>query len=72
MAKKAAKPAASQPDSAFVDLMLVAADFVHKCGGLEHAKKALSDASEFMAKAGNAASAHKALEVLESLKAKIG
>ncbi|MBS0211389.1 MAG: hypothetical protein JSS27_20800 [Planctomycetes bacterium] len=73
MAKKAAaKPAAAQAESSFVDLMLVAAEFVQRCGGLEHAKKALNDASEFIRHAGSADQANKALEVLESLKAKIG
>lgn len=75
MAKKAAatKPAAApQPESAFVDLMLVAADFVQRCGGLDQAKKALNDASEFIRHAGSADHASKAVEVLESLKAKIG
>jgi hypothetical protein len=46
MAKKAAaesKPAVATPtaEEKFVDLMLVAADFVNSCGGLEPAKKAL-------------------------------
>jgi hypothetical protein len=52
--------------------MLVAADFVKSCGGLEQAKKALADAGQFIQRAGSVASAEKALAVLENLKEKIG
>jgi hypothetical protein len=77
MAKKAAaesKPAVATPtaEEKFVDLMLVAADFVNSCGGLEPAKKALSDAGQFIDRAGSVGNASRALDVLESLKDKIG
>jgi hypothetical protein len=76
MAKKlaATSPAPSQPkpEERFVELMLVAADFVQSCGGLEPAKKALADAGKFVESAGSVESATRALEVLESLKQKIG
>jgi hypothetical protein len=75
MAKKAAaepKPAAPpQAEAAFVDLMLVAADFVQRSGGVEQAKKALEDAGHFIERAGSAAKASKALDVLASLREKI-
>lgn len=75
MAKRAAatdaKPAAAQPEENFVELMLVAADFVKNCGGLEQAKKALEDAGQFIERAGGVAKASKALSVLESLKDRI-
>lgn len=73
MAKRAAEPKpASPPEDRFVELMLVAADFVKCCGGLTEAKKALSDAGQFIHQAGGVASAEKALTVLESLREKIG
>jgi hypothetical protein len=74
MAKRAAAPQAPQPkaEDRFVELMLVAADFVKNCGGLEQAKKALADAGQFIHQAGGVSSAEKALNVLESLKEKIG
>jgi hypothetical protein len=76
MAKKAsAPPAAPKPPKAeetFVQLMLVAADFVKSCGGLEHAKKSLHDAGQFIERAGSVNNATKALGVLENLKDKIG
>ena len=74
MAKRAAdpKPPASQPEDKFVELMLVAADFVKSCGGLEAAKKSLSDAGQFIKQAGGVPNAEKALGVLENLKDKIG
>jgi hypothetical protein len=78
MAKKAAappappKPAAPKAEDSFVQLMLVAADFVKSCGGLEQAKKALADAGQFIERAGSVSSATKALGVLENLKDKIG
>lgn len=74
MAKKStveAKPAAPQPETAFVDLMMVAADFVKSSGGIDSAKKNLEEAGRFIDRAGSAASAGKALEVLENLRAKI-
>jgi hypothetical protein len=69
---KPVAPAARQPEDRFVELMLVAADFVKSCGGLEPAKKALADAGQFIDSAGSVTSASRALEVLESLKDKIG
>ena len=75
MAKRAAaapKPAAPQAEDKFVELMLVAADFVKSCGGLADAKKSLEDAGQFIQRAGGVANANKALGVLENLKEKIG
>jgi hypothetical protein len=74
MAKRAAEPkvSQSQPEDRFVELMLVAADFVKNCGGLTDAKKSLSDAGQFIQQAGSLANAEKALSVLENLKGKIG
>lgn len=75
MAKRAAATHAqnSQPaEERFVELMLVAADFVKSCGGLEPAKKALADAGQFIHRAGGVGSAEKALGVLENLRDKIG
>ncbi len=75
MAKRAAAaPQVTQlkAEDRFVELMLVAADFVKNCGGLEQAKKALADAGQFIQQAGGVANAEKALSVLESLKEKIG
>jgi hypothetical protein len=74
MAKRAAAPQPTPPkaEDRFVELMLVAADFVKNCGGLEQAKKALADAGQFIQQAGGVANAEKALSVLESLKEKIG
>jgi hypothetical protein len=66
-----AKPAAPQPDTAFVELMLVAADYVKSCGGMEQATKAITDAGHFIGRAGSVASATKALEVLAHVKARI-
>lgn len=77
MAKKlaeprtAAAPATPKPEERFVELMLVAADFVKNCGGLEPAKKSLADAGQFISSAGSVDNASRALEVLESLKDKI-
>jgi hypothetical protein len=65
------KPAAPQPQEQFVELMLVAADFVSKCGGMEQAKKALEDAGQFIDRAGGVAKATQALSVLENLREKI-
>lgn len=74
MAKRAAEPKPASPpaEDRFVELMLVAADFVKCCGGLAEAKKALADAGQFIHQAGGVASAEKALTVLESLREKIG
>ena len=74
MAKRAAqpKPAAPQAEDRFVELMLVAADFVKNCGSLSAAKKALNDAGSFIHSAGGVANAEKALGVLENLRDKIG
>jgi hypothetical protein len=74
MAKKAAepKPAASQPEDRFVELMLLAAEFVKCCGSLEQAKRSLAETGLFIKTAGGIANAEKALSVLESLKDKIG
>ncbi len=74
MAKKTAesKPAAPPAEDRFVELMLVAADFVKNCGGLAEAKKALADAGQFIDRAGGVANADKALSVLENLREKIG
>ena len=75
MAKRAAaepKPATPPAEDRFVELMLVAADFVKSCGGLDAAKKALADAGQFIKQAGGVPNAEKALGVLENLKEKIG
>jgi hypothetical protein len=79
MAKRAAESKAATPKAAapkaedkFVELMLVAADFVQKCGGLAQAKRSLADAGQFIHQAGGVANAEKALGVLENLKEKIG
>jgi|GEM_PF-2233152 len=69
---KPAAPAPPKPEERFVELMLVAADFVQSCGGLEPAKKALADAGKFVESAGGVGNATRALEVLENLKEKIG
>ncbi len=70
------KPASSQEESSgpadeFVQRMLLAADFVKNCGGLEPAKKLLSDAGQFIQRAGSVQNATEALGVLEQLKEKI-
>lgn len=75
MAKKAAaesKPAAPQAEEKFVDLMLVAADYVKSCGGAEQAQKSLAEAGQFIARAGGVDQASKALSVLENLRERIG
>lgn len=69
---KAAPVAVPKPEDRFVELMLVAADFVKNTGGLEPAKKSLAEAGDFIGKAGGVENATRALEVLESLKDKIG
>jgi hypothetical protein len=74
MAKRSseAKTPTPQAEDKFVELMLVAADFVQSCGGLSQAKKAVAEAGQFIQRAGGIASAEKALTVLENLKEKIG
>jgi hypothetical protein len=74
MAKRSAESKSSVPaaEDRFVELMLIAADFVRNCGGLSEAKKALADAGSFIDRAGSAANAEKALSVLENLREKIG
>jgi hypothetical protein len=74
MAKRSAESKASPPpaEDRFVELMLVAADFVKNCGGLSEAKKALADAGSFIERAGGVGNADKALSVLENLREKIG
>lgn len=73
MAKKTAepKPPAPKAEETFVELMLVAADFVKSSGGMEQAKKSLEAAGEFIERAGSVSGATKALAVLESLKDRI-
>jgi hypothetical protein len=77
MAKRSAaenKPAAAKPpgqEESFVELMLVAADFVKNCGGIDQAKKSLDDAGQFIERAGGVSKASKALSVLENLKERI-
>jgi len=73
MAKKAAEPKspAAKSEESFVELMLVAADFVKSSGGMAQAKKSLEAAGQFIQRAGSTAGAAKALAVLESLKDKI-
>jgi hypothetical protein len=74
MAKRAAvsQPNSSGAEERFVELMLVAADFVRNCGGMEQAKKSLADAGQFIERAKGVANAEKALGVLENLREKIG
>ena len=59
------------PEDSFVELMLVAADYVKSCGGMEQGKKALEDAGKFIERAGGVASATRAMTVLENLKERI-
>jgi hypothetical protein len=74
MAKRSATPksSAAPAEDRFVELMLVAADFVRNCGGLSEAKKALADTGSFIERAGGVGNAEKALSVLENLREKIG
>ena len=78
MAKRTSEPKAPKAAPApaaedrFVELMIVAADFVKECGGLEQGKKALANAGQFIRQAGGVSNAEKALGVLENLKGKIG
>ena len=73
MAKKSTepKPTAPKAEDSFVELMLIAADFVKSCGGMGQAKKALEDAGKFIERAGGVASATRAITVLENLKERI-
>ena len=73
MAKKPAEPKtpALKSEETFVELMLVAADFVKTSGGIEQAKESLEAAGRFIERAGSVAGATKALAVLESLKDRI-
>lgn len=70
--KSADKKPEVRPEESFVNLMMVAADFVSSRGGIDAAKQALQDAGQFIQQAGGAAQAARALEVLESLRTKIG
>ena len=75
MAKRAAadqKSNSAPAEERFVELMLVAADFVKSCGGLEQARKSLVDAGQFIERAGGVSNAEKALGVLDNLRDKIG
>lgn len=69
---RAEKPVETKPEDSFVNLMMVAAEFVSSRGGIEAAKTALQDAGRFIDQAGSVSKASRALEVLESLKSKIG
>jgi hypothetical protein len=71
-AEKAEKPAALKPEETFVNLMMVAAEFVNSRGGIDAAKQALDDTGKFIQHAGGVSQATRALEVLESLRTKIG
>ena len=66
------KVAETKPEDSFVNLMMVAADFASSRGGIDAAKQALDDAGRFIQHAGSVAQANRALEVLESLRSKIG
>jgi len=73
MAKRAAAlPDSNHAEERFVELMLVAADFVKNSGGLEQAKKSLADAGQFIERAKGVGNAERALSVLENLREKIG
>lgn len=74
MAKQRAaeKAPEAKPEETFVNLMVVAADFAQSRGGISAAKQALEDAGRFIAQAGGVTQAARALEVLESLREKIG
>ncbi len=69
--KPAVKPVPQAPEHSFVELMMVAADFVQSRGGIEAAKLALADSGKFIQHAGSVGAANRALEVLENLKTKI-
>lgn len=68
----AEKSSESKPEDSFVNLMMVAAEFVRTRGGVDAAKQALEDAGRFIQHAGGVAQANRALEVLASLREKIG
>jgi hypothetical protein len=74
MAKKASeqKPVAAPSEDRFVELMLVAAEFVKSSGGMAQAKKSLAETGQFIKAAGGVAPAERALGVLENLKDRIG
>jgi hypothetical protein len=69
---RAEKAVDTRPEEGFVNLMMVAAEFANSRGGIEAAKQALQDAGRFIQQAGSVAQATRALDVLESLKSKIG
>ncbi len=69
---QAQKPAAPKPEESFVNLMMVAAEFVSSRGGIEAAKLALQDTGRFIDHAGSVNQASRAIDVLESLRSKIG
>jgi hypothetical protein len=69
--KPAEKSAPPQREQNFVELMMVAADFVKSRGGIDAAKLALADAGKFIQHAGGVDAASKALDVLQDLKTKI-
>ena len=71
-AEKSAEPKQTKPEESFVNLMMVAAEFVSARGGIDAAKKALDDTGRFIEQAGSVAKASRALEVLDSLRSKIG
>ena len=70
--KPAAKSSSNRSEDNFVSLMMVAAEFAQSRGGIEAAKLALQDTGRFIDQAGSVTQAARALEVLESLKSKIG
>ena len=69
-AEKTVEPQKSE--ESFVNLMMVAAEFVSSRGGIEAAKQALQDTGRFIEQAGSVSQAARALDVLESLRTKIG
>lgn len=69
--RAAEKVVESKPEDSFVNLMMVAAEFVSSRGGIDGAKQALADAGRFIEHAGGVPQATRALEVLENLRAKI-
>jgi hypothetical protein len=69
---RAEKSTDSKPEESFVNLMMMAAEFASSRGGIEAAKLALHDTGRFIEQAGGVGKAARALDVLESLKSKIG
>jgi hypothetical protein len=65
------KTTRTQPEENFVNLMMVAAEFVSSRGGLDAARQALTDSGRFIEQAGGVSQASRALEVLDSLRSKI-